>query len=187
MNRLAEGLRHEYQSILTSAINYLPAIAKVIVILLVAVVLIRVATALLRRSLALGKLDQTMVGLTTSAARFLLWVMVIAAVMKTLGFNEVSVAVAGTTALIAMALASGASGTTTDILAGMFLVSDPDFKVGKRVIAGGVEGVVREVNIRKTRIMDDAGNLHVLPNRSVDTATYVIQRYEPPGPEAGGA
>ena len=187
MNRLAEGLRHEYQSILTSAINYLPAIGKVILILFVAVVLIRVATALLRRSLALGKLDETMVGLATSAARFLLWVMVIAAVMKTLGFNEVSVAVAGTTALIAMALASGASGTTTDILAGMFLVSDPDFKVGKRVIAGGVEGVVREVNIRKTRIIDDAGNLHVLPNRSVDTATYVIQRYEPPGPEAGGA
>ena len=30
------------------------------------------------------------------------------------------------------------------------------------------------MNIRKLRLMDDAGNIHIIPNKSVDGSTIVV-------------
>ena len=73
-----------------------------------------------------------------------------------------------------MALATGLNSVAQDLLAGIFLLSDEKFTVGIRVKAGGVEGTVEELTIRKTRIRDDNGELHTVPNRNVDSATYII-------------
>src|SRR5439155_479140 len=40
--------------------------------------------------------------------------------------------------------------------------------------AAGVQGVVREIDFRKTRIMDDAGHLHVIPNRLIEGAEWIV-------------
>jgi len=37
-----------------------------------------------------------------------------------------------------------------------------------------VQGVVREIDFRKTRIMDDAGHLHVIPNRLIEGAEWIV-------------
>ena len=58
---------------------------------------------------------------------------------------------------------------TQDLLAGIFLLGDKEFcKRRVRIKAGGVEGELEELTIRKTRIRDAEGNLHVDPNRNVD-------------------
>ncbi len=66
------------------------------------------------------------------------------------------------------------SGVLREMVSGAFLVSDQDFGAGFRVKAGGVEGIVESVDIRKSRIRDASGNLHVLPNSQVEPHEWIV-------------
>ena len=73
-----------------------------------------------------------------------------------------------------MVVANAAKGTTSDIIAGLFLALDADLDIGFRVKAGGVEGVIEKIDLRKIRIRDDQGRLHVVPNRTVEGAAWTV-------------
>ena len=73
-----------------------------------------------------------------------------------------------------MALATGLNNVTQDLMAGIFLLSDREFVVGRQVKAGGVEGTLEAISIRKTKIRDANGQIHTVPNRNIDQSTYVI-------------
>jgi small-conductance mechanosensitive channel len=135
---------------------------------------IKVIAGLLSRVLKATKVEPTIVSLGVSAVTAAGWVIVIAAVLQALGLDQVALAVAGSIALIALAVATGAAGTTGDIIAGVFLSGDPDFKVGYTVTAAGVTGVIEQIDLRKTRIRAEDGKLNVIPNKAVESATWVV-------------
>jgi small-conductance mechanosensitive channel len=54
-----------------------------------------------------------------------------------------------------------------DTVAGVYLLRDPDFNAGDTVEAGGVEGVVRSIELRKTRFEVD-GDTVVVSNSKVE-------------------
>ena len=76
--------------------------------------------------------------------------------------------------MLGAAFVSSASGIANDIIAGFFLASDRDLEVGYRIQTAGVQGIVRDIDFRKTRIVDDAGHLHVVPNRLVEGAEWIV-------------
>jgi small conductance mechanosensitive channel len=154
---------------------YLPRIALALLVLILAALAIRVFLGLVRRSLRLSRLESTAASLLVACLRVGAWAFAIAAALKVLGLDQVSLGLAVGTALGGAALATGAGGSVADILGGVFLVADPGFSVGRRVNAAGVEGTIREVNLRKTILEDDEGNIHVLPNRSVDGGAYILR------------
>ena len=148
--------------------------------------LLRFLKGAVARAAALARLDPTLRGLLQSAVGFAGWVLVIAAVLNALGLSQISLALGGSIALIVTAIVTGLNTLAQDLLAGIFLISDSDFRVGARVRAAGLEGVVEQLTIRKTKIRDASGLLHVVPNRNIDAATYTI--LAPPGaswPAAG--
>jgi small-conductance mechanosensitive channel len=51
--------------------------------------------------------------------------------------DEVALAASVSIALVALTIGTAASGTTGDIIAGVFLASDEDFKVGYTATAAG--------------------------------------------------
>jgi len=139
-------------------------------------VALKIIVALLERALRAAKTEPTIVSLVRSATNAAGWVLILGGVLKALGLNEIAMAVSGSIALIALGIAGAASGTIGDIIAGMFLVSDPDFRVGYTVTAAGVKGVIESIDLRKTRIRGEDGKLHVVPNRSVESATWVVEK-----------
>ena len=56
---------------------------------------------------------------------------------------------------------------------GCLLIADDDFRVGYTVKTGALEGVVESVTIRKTN-QGRGRDLHTVPNRLIDNATYII-------------
>jgi len=46
------------------------------------------------------------------------------------------------------------------------------------VTAGGVKGVIQSLDLRKTRIIGEDGKLYVIPNRSVESATWTVEKRE---------
>ncbi|MBS1263390.1 MAG: Large-conductance mechanosensitive channel MscMJLR [Methanonatronarchaeales archaeon] len=59
-------------------------------------------------------------------------------------------------------------GVIGDVVAGVYLLRDPDFSVGDRIVTGEGFGEVVDVDLRKTRIRTEDGDLLVVSNSSVD-------------------
>jgi small-conductance mechanosensitive channel len=67
--------------------------------------------------------------------------------------GKVALAASGSIALVALTIGTAASRTTADIIAGVFLASEEDLKVGYTATAAGVTGVIKSIDLRKSRIV----------------------------------
>jgi len=55
-----------------------------------------------------------------------------------------------------------------DTVAGVYLLQDADFNEGDRVTTASVTGTVVGIDLRKTRIREESGDLIVVANRDVE-------------------
>jgi len=97
-----------------------------------------------------------------------MWVILFAEIARELGMGSLSVTISGSLAVLALALATGAAGLASDVISGVFLARDPDFEIGYKIKIGDVEGIVQGVDIRKIRVVDESGNIHIFPNNKLD-------------------
>lgn len=113
------------------------------------------------------------------------WVVIIAGVLQSLGLNQIALAVGGSISLAALGIASAASGNLGDIIAGIFLASDPDFGNGFTVTSGDLSGVIERIDLRKTRIRAPDGKLHVVPNKKIENEVWIVEARPAAQPPAG--
>ncbi|NLK07959.1 MAG: mechanosensitive ion channel family protein [Firmicutes bacterium] len=154
--------------------EYLNKVPGALFTLIIGALFVKVARMVVLRATSATHVDPTLASLLGSGVGFVGWIFVLAAVTAAMGMQQISLALGGSVALVAMALASGMNSVTQDLLAGVFLIADDDFRVGYKVKATGLEGIVESVTIRKTKIRDDDGILHTVPNRLIDNATYTL-------------
>lgn len=153
---------------------YIARLPAALLTLLIAHVALRLIKQAIRTGARLAHLDPTVKTMLLSIVGFVWWVLALAMALSVMHLNQLSLALGGSVALVAMAMATGLNSITQDLMAGIFLLSDKNFHVGTRVKAGGIEGVVESVTIRKTYIRAEDGGLHAVPNRNIDLNTYVI-------------
>lgn len=163
-----------FTSFVQSNMVYIEKLPAALVTFIIAYAVMRLAKRAIITATSLAKVDRTVQTMIESAISFVGWVLILAAVFNVMDLSQLSLALGGSIALIAMALTTGLNNVTQDLLSGIFLLGDKEFATGKWVMAGGVEGRIEELTIRKTRIRDAQGNLHTIPNRNVDGGTYVI-------------
>ena len=75
-----------------------------------------------------------------------------------------------------MGIASNANSLIQDLLAGIFLIADTDFKVGAEVKINNVQGTVVGLDIKKTKIKDENGHIFVVSNKVFDGNIYEITK-----------
>jgi small-conductance mechanosensitive channel len=56
-----------------------------------------------------------------------------------------------------------------DTVSGVYLLRDPDFELGDRIVVNGTEGTVSAIELRKSRFTLDNGDTIVLANRDVES------------------
>ncbi len=166
-------------------IAFLPRIVGAVVTLVVGIVLLRIALPAARQGLrraGIGQAAPFVVTAVTAAG----WIVILSAAFQALGMSELALALFGGTVLLVLLIAWTASGAAADLLAGLLLAQDPDFNVGARIRTGppahAVEGEIVALDLRKVRVRDDAGFLHVLPNRMVEAAPWTLLVRAPPSP-----
>lgn len=152
----------------------------VLLILFVTWFLSRLAVRIATGAGRLAKTDPSVVLLLSSSIRFIAWIFGFTALFNALGLTQIALTLGGTVALVGMSLATGLNTIPQDLLAGIFLISDEDFSVGKTIKSAAMEGILQQVTIRKTKIIDTEGKMHVIPNRVIDQATYTIYPDAPP-------
>lgn len=116
----------------------------------------------LKKSFARKKTEATVATFSESLVTIGLWVLLIVAVVGTLGVNTTSLA-----ALLAaggMAIGMALSGTVQNFAGGIMLLVFRPFKVGDFIETQGYSGKVTEVTIVNTKMLTTDNRLIILPN-----------------------
>jgi len=153
---------------------YLPRLPVAVIVVALGSYIIRLLKRFVSRIMHRFHLEPGIIGFVQAFLTFACWVFMISIVFAVLGLPHISVAFSGSIALILVGIASNANSMTQDILAGIFLIADTDFKVGARVKVSNIDGTVVSLDIKKTKIKDANGQLHVISNKTFDASIYTI-------------
>lgn len=164
-------------SFITPIVEFIPRIPALIFYLLVGYVAIQITIWSLEKFISLTRLPK-LKGIVLSLTKLGLWVVLIILISNVFGFNRLAVAISGTALVLVFFLNTALAPLITDAISGIFLCTDPDFMVGSRVRVGRgenqTEGVIKEIDMRKVRIVSEDGNVHVLPNAVIDKDEWTV-------------
>jgi len=137
----------------TQLTDALPDIISGVVFLVVAVVVVKVVRFLVRQTLKRTVPDERAVYrqfVETIVALFL-WFGVLLAFLSVIGLEQIAAALGTATGFLALGVSYALSGMLADVVAGVYLLRDPDFMPGDTVTVGDMTGEVRAIELRKTR------------------------------------
>lgn len=160
---------------------------RVLLILVGALVVVRLATYITRRvekafddndpstmnerekqAATLGKVIRNIV-------RILVWGVAVMMVMRELGI-DIGPILAGV-GIMGLAVGFGAQSLVKDFLSGMFILIENQYNVGDVVHLAGVSGLVEQITLRATTMRDYEGNVHIVPNGTIDVVTNKTRQW----------
>lgn len=164
---------------------------RVIVILLGAWVLTRVARRLLARlriysirlmdrrhegsTLEMEKRAATIIAALSKVASMIIWLVALVMSLTELTFH-IEPLLAGL-GVAGLALGLGAQTLIKDWLGGVFLLLEDQLRIGDSVIINGIAGAVEEINLRTTLLRSENGAVHVIANGSITALSNLTRDY----------
>ncbi|MEM6997809.1 MAG: mechanosensitive ion channel family protein [Patescibacteria group bacterium] len=76
-----------------------------------------------------------------------------------------------------IAVGFGAQNLVKDLVAGLFIILENQYRVNDVVTIAGTTGVVEDITLRQTTLRDLDGKKHFVPNGSIDVATNLTMDY----------
>ncbi len=151
---------------------------KIILIIIIAKIAIKVTNALIDKFIDSKdkfkiKIDDsrmsTAKGILKSIVRYTIYFVAFTPIMSELNIDVKGlIAAAG---IGGLAIGFGAQNLVRDIISGFFILFEDQFAVGDYIEIEGRTGVVEEMALRITKIRDFSGDLHIIPNGSIDKVT----------------
>jgi len=96
-------------------------------------------------------------------------------ILSELGIN-IAPALAGV-GVIGIAIGFGAQSLVKDIIAGLFVIMENQYRVGDVVNIADKGGIVEEINLRRTVLRDLDGIVHVVPNGEIRVASNLTKQW----------
>jgi len=151
-------------------VTVLPTLLSGFVFLTLAYIFIRLVRSVLGS--VLGRLyadeQQLIVDLVVTVVSVFLWFGVGLTLFKIVGMDDVAASLGTATGFVALGVAFALKEMIADTVAGVYLLQDPDFNEGDLVTTASVTGTVTGIDLRKTRVRSEEGDLVVLANRDVE-------------------
>lgn len=86
-------------------------------------------------------------------------------------FNINTASILATAGIGGLAIGFGAQSLVKDIITGFFILLEDQFSVGDYIQISDMYGIVEELGLRVTKLRDFSGDLHIIPNGSIDIVT----------------
>lgn len=157
--------------------TYAIPVAKALILLLIALVIAGWVRRLALAAFERARLEQTLAKFLANLARWLVLVLAGLSILNTLGVETTSFA--AVVAAVGFAIGLALSGSLSNVAAGVMLLIFRPFKVGDSVTAGGVTGIVDEIELFQTSI-DTADNRRIIvPNSAIFGSTIENVTFHP--------
>lgn len=159
-------------------LRYLGIIINIIIILAAIKIIIKISNSIIekffnnQKNLKFGmneKKANTLSELSKSILRYALYFIAIILIFEIVWPN-VKTAIA-LTGVMSVAIGFGAQSLVKDIISGFFILFEDQFAVGDYITIDGKSGNVEVVGLRVTKIRDFSGDLHTIPNGSINIVT----------------
>ncbi|MEG1752186.1 MAG: mechanosensitive ion channel family protein [Clostridia bacterium] len=111
------------------------------------------------------KHNKTVFKLLTNIIKYIIAIIAIILIVK--NFVKDTTALVTSLSMLTLIIGLGAQSLIADVVAGMFIVFEGDYKVGDVVVIDGWRGVVNEIGIRTTKIEDSGGNIQIINNSKI--------------------
>ena len=113
------------------------------------------------------KRGQALASLLSSFAKYLGAIILIFAILGTLGVD--TTVLLDSAGMLSLIVGLGAQPLIEDIFAGIFIVFERTFEIGDIIVVDGFRGTVKEMGIRTTKIEDAGGDVKVINNSDIRT------------------
>lgn len=109
----------------------------------------------------------TLSGLLKSILRYAVYFVATISIVEIFIPNAARTVLTGA-GIIGLAVGFGAQNLVRDIITGFFILFEDQFAVGDFVQVVGITGTVEEIGLRVTKIREYGGQLHIIPNGTID-------------------
>jgi small-conductance mechanosensitive channel len=159
-----------FRPFINDIVGVIPRLLSGAVFLVLAYLVIRFIRTVLRSALRRVYADEQelIVDLGVTVVTALLWFGAALTLLKIVGMPDVAASLGTATGFVALGVAFALKEMLADTVAGVYLLQDADFNEGDRVTTASVTGTVTGIDLRKTRIRGDEGDLIVVANRDVE-------------------
>jgi small-conductance mechanosensitive channel len=162
------------QTVITEFLNgivgALPKLFSGLVFFALAYTVIRLVRFVLRSVLkrVYPRDQQLIVSLIVAVVSIFLWFGVGLALLQIVGMGDVAASLGTAAGFIGLGVAFALKEMIADTVAGVYLLQDPDFNEGDLVTTASVTGTITGIDLRKTRIRTEEGDLVVVANSDVE-------------------
>ncbi|QIO23077.1 mechanosensitive ion channel family protein [Haloarcula sp. JP-L23] len=130
-------------------------------------------TRAVERSLRHRDFDETLVGLAVSTTGVVVAVVAVALAATVAGFGVVLAAFATLAGALALAVGFAAQDLIANFVAGVFIIQDEPFTVGDWIEWDGNSGVVRDIELRVTKLDTFDNQMITVPNSDLANAAVI--------------
>lgn len=161
-------------------IGYGVILAKILIVIVLTVIIKQIANHMIEKvfrnriTLSLSRSDAvaleekrlaTLSKLAKSIVSYILYFIAIISCLDMVGFSITTI-VAGA-GVLSLAVAFGAQNIVQDLMSGIFIVLENQYAVGEIVLIDGVQGVVKEIGMKTTKLETLDGHLMVIANGNI--------------------
>lgn len=113
--------------------------------------------------------EDTLIRVLAKTLEIFLWISAILIILSEIGVN-IGPLIAGA-GIAGLAIGLGGKALIQDIIAGLFIIFENQYRVGDVVRLNGTAGQVEDITLRITIIRDLDGIVHYIPNGTITTAS----------------
>ncbi|MFC1993085.1 mechanosensitive ion channel family protein [Chloroflexota bacterium] len=124
---------------------------------------------------AIKKRGDTLISVFTGAGKIIIILVVILTIL-----SEVEISIGPVLAglgVAGLAVGFGAQYLIRDLIAGVFIVMENQYRIGDVVRIADIAGMVEEIHLRKTVLRDLDGIVHHIPNGEIKTASNFTRHF----------
>lgn len=121
------------------------------------------------------KRQDTLISICTAVFKVVVWLTAVYTIIGRFGIDPAPLLTGA--GVVGFALAFGAQSLIKDFVSGIFIILENQYRVGDTVELNKATGVVEKISIRTTVIRDDEGNVHYVPNGSINESVNKTMGY----------
>ncbi|MEJ2587055.1 MAG: mechanosensitive ion channel [Deltaproteobacteria bacterium] len=128
-----------------------------------------------KRKGAVSQKTKTLIPVALTAVKIGVWFTGGIIILDRLGVNTTPI-LAGA-GIVGLAIGFGSQTLVKDLINGLFILFEESIRIGDWATVGNKGGHVEAIGLRTVRLRDLHGNVHVIPNSSIDTVTNLSKEF----------
>lgn len=121
------------------------------------------------------KRRETISQILSGALHILVWPIALIMIVSQLGI-DIAPLLAGA-GIVGLAVGFGAQNLVKDVISGLFIIIENQYRVGDVVQLGETAGIVERINLRVTTLRDLDGIVHTIPNGTIDQTSNFTKEH----------